>query len=524
MATVKHIKVKNNWYSDAVRYLKYRHDEYTNRPILDENGALILRDFYLMDGVLCSPESFGMECMQTNAAFGKNASPAEIKAHHYIVSFDPRDRAENGLSCEKAQALGLELTQRAFPGHQAIVCTHPDGHNGAGNIHVHIVINSVRKEAAVDPLSPKRQSLLPAGYKHNASDTFMTFFKQQVMELCQREGLYQVDLLNPAKVCITDKEYWAQRRRQHNLDEAAAAQVQPDESKFETRLGVLRRQITAVLDDSKSLEEFREKLLENYGIILRESRGSFSYLLPDRERPIRAKRLGTDFDKSFLLSYFRSLDREARSAESAVPKPAHGAKKTDPSIRLIVDLQSLVKACENPNYARKVKISNLKEMSKTLAFLQENRLGTESELQSLLAGTKADLHEKLAELKATEKSLDDTNLLIRNVGQYLANKSIYSAYLKAGNKQDFREAHSGSLALYEAARKQLRELTGEKSIPSLKELKAQKAALLQQKNEQYAAYSFARSKLRELQTVAANVETMLGIKLSPEHAPANRTK
>ena len=73
MATVKHIKVKNSWYSDAVRYLKYRHDEYTNKPILGENGALILRDFFLMDGVLCSPESFGMECMQTNASFGKNA-------------------------------------------------------------------------------------------------------------------------------------------------------------------------------------------------------------------------------------------------------------------------------------------------------------------------------------------------------------------------------------------------------------------------------------------------------------------
>ena len=524
MATVKHIKVKNNWYSDAVRYLKYRHDEYTNKPILDENGALILRDFFLMDGVLCSPESFGMECIQTNAAFGKNTSSDEIKAHHYIVSFDPRDREENGLSCEMAQALGLELTRRAFPGHQAIVCTHPDGHNGAGNIHVHIVINSVRKEAAIDPLSQEKQSLLPAGYKHNASHTFMAFFKQQVIDLCQRDGLYQVDLLNPAKVCITDKEYWAQRRGQHDLDETAAAQVNPNESIFETFLGTLRRQISSTLDDSRSLEEFREKLFENYGITLRESRGCFSYLLPDRERPIRARRLGTDFDKGFLLSYFRRLDREARSSESAVPKPAHGAKKTDPSIRLIVDLQSLVKACENPNYARKVKISNLKEMSKTLAFLQENRLGAEADLQTLLAETKADLHEKLAELKATEKSLDDTNLLIRNVGQYLANKSIYSAYLKAGSKQDFREAHSGSLALYEAARKQLRELTGEKSIPSLKELKAQKAALLQQKNEQYAAYSFARSKLRELQTVAANVETMLGVKLSPEPSPADRTK
>ncbi len=524
MATVKHIKVKNNWYSDAVRYLKYRHDEYTNKPILDENGALILRDFFLMDGVLCSPESFGMECMQTNASFGKNASPAEIKAHHYIVSFDPRDRAENGLSCEMAQALGLELTRRAFPGHQAIVCTHPDGHNGAGNIHVHIVINSVRKEAAIDPLSQEKQSLLPSGYKHNASNTFMAFFKQQVMEICQREGLYQVDLLNPAKVCVTDKEYWAQRRGQHDLDETAAAQVQPDESRFETFLGTLRKQITAVLDDSKSLEEFREKLLENYGITLLESRGRFSYLLPDRERPIRARRLGTDFDRGFILSYFRSLEYKARTAESAASKPADRAKKTDPSIRLIVDLQTLVKACENPNYARKVKISNLKEMSKTLAFLQENNLGTEADLQALLTDTRADLHEKHAALKATEKMLDDTNLLIRNVGQYLANKSTYSAYLKAVNKKDFREAHSSSLALYEAARKQLREITGEKTIPSLKDLKARKAALIQQKNEQYAAYSFARSKLRELQTVAANVETMLGVILSPEHSPAYRTK
>ena len=352
----------------------------------------------------------------------------------------------------------------------------------------------------------------------------MTFFKQQVMDLCQQEGLYQVDLLNPAKVCITDKEYWAQRRGQHGLDEASTEEAQPNPSTFETCLGVLRKQITSSMEDSKSLAEFREKLLENYGIILRESRGSFSYLLSDWVRPIRAGRLGTDFDKGFLLSYFRSLDHEARRAESAVPKPAHGAKKTDPSIRLIADLQTLVKACENPNYARKVKISNLKEMSKTLAFLQENKLGTESELQALLTDTRADLHEKHVALKATEKSLDDTNLLIRNVGQYLANKSTYSAYLKAGNKQDFREAHSSSLTLYEAARKQLRELTGKKSIPSLKDLKARKAALLQQKNAQYADYSFARSKLREVQTVAANVETMFGVKLSPEHSPADRTK
>lgn len=69
----------------------------------------------------------------------------EIKAHHYIISFDPEDATESGLTGEKAQALGLEYTRRNFPGHQALVCTHMDGHNESGNIHVHIVINSVRK-------------------------------------------------------------------------------------------------------------------------------------------------------------------------------------------------------------------------------------------------------------------------------------------------------------------------------------------------------------------------------------------
>ena len=38
----------------------------------------------------------------------------------------------------------MEFARKNFPGHQALVCTNPDGHNSAGNIHVYIIINSVR--------------------------------------------------------------------------------------------------------------------------------------------------------------------------------------------------------------------------------------------------------------------------------------------------------------------------------------------------------------------------------------------
>jgi hypothetical protein len=33
---------------------------------------------------------------------------------------------------------GMEFASRCFPGHQTIVCTHDDGHNQSGNIHIHI--------------------------------------------------------------------------------------------------------------------------------------------------------------------------------------------------------------------------------------------------------------------------------------------------------------------------------------------------------------------------------------------------
>ena len=87
-----------------------------------------------------------------------------IRDSHYIISFDPRDAADNGLTVDRAQALGEEFCAEHFPGHQAIVCTHPDGHNHSGNIHVHIVINSLRIEEV--PLLPYMDRPAAVSYTH----------------------------------------------------------------------------------------------------------------------------------------------------------------------------------------------------------------------------------------------------------------------------------------------------------------------------------------------------------------------
>lgn len=338
------------------------------------------------------------------------------------------------------------------------------------------------------------------------------------MEMCQREAFYQVDLLSPAKVRITDHEYWAQRRGQAALDaeneKKIAAGINPTATKYETRLGILRQAISATLSDSVTMEEFQKKLFENYGITVHESRGRLSYLLPDRNKAISARKLGLDFDKAFFENYFRTAQRKLSDQQRQAGQPhvqQHGEQHFRPksSIRLIVDLQACEKAQRNRYYAQKVKISNLQQMSKTIAFLQENGIGTQEELAALLSSTGADQQAKHDTLLATEKRLKTVNLLIRNTGQYLANKKVYGEYLKAKNKKQFRQEHESEILLYEAARKVLNELSGGEKLPTIKQLRAEKEELTAQKNEQYEAYSFARAKYRELQTIQANVQSIL---------------
>lgn len=144
MATLKHLSSKNADYGVAEQYLTFEHDEFTGKPILDENGRLVPRQDYRISSLNCGEEDFAVACMRANLRYGKNQQREDVKSHHYILSFDPRDGPDHGLTMDKAQALGERFCAEQFPGHQALVCTHPDGHNHSGNIHVHIVINSLR--------------------------------------------------------------------------------------------------------------------------------------------------------------------------------------------------------------------------------------------------------------------------------------------------------------------------------------------------------------------------------------------
>ena len=153
MAIVKHIKSRNANYSAAINYLLFEHDEKTGKKIVDESGRSILRKEFYMDGLNCDPMSFDKECELTNAHFHKNKKREDIKSPHYIISYDPADVTENGLTGERAQAISLELAKQMFPGYQALVVTHTDGHNESGNIHTHIVINMIPDSSSFGNMS-----------------------------------------------------------------------------------------------------------------------------------------------------------------------------------------------------------------------------------------------------------------------------------------------------------------------------------------------------------------------------------
>ena len=310
MAILKHIASKSSNYGAALEYLIFKHDELRKTPIFDHNGNRIMRDEFYLDGLNCEPYSFDAACQQLNREYQKNKNKNEIKSHHYIISFDPRDSTENCLTGKRAQELGLEYAKANFPGHQALVCTHMDGHNGSGNIHVHIVINSLRKLDV--PQQPFMERLIDckAGYKHHLTKDYLKHLQQSLMNICLRENLNQVDLLSPSVNNITQQEYYAKQRGQINLDKLNAELITegftPMKTKFQTEKDKLRDAITAAAKKAKSFEEFCRLLQTESNILVKDHRGRFSYLLPDREKHISARTLGTSFDREHLLTLFES--------------------------------------------------------------------------------------------------------------------------------------------------------------------------------------------------------------------------
>ena len=526
MATFKHISSKNADYGAAEAYLTFEHDEFTMKPTLDENGRLVPREGYRLATLNCGEEDFAVACLRSNLRYGKNQKREDVKSHHYIISFDPRDGTDNGLTVDKAQSLGEEFCNEHFPGHQAIVCTHPDGHNHSGNIHVHIVINSLRIEAV--PLLPymDRPADTKDGCKHRCTDAAMEYFKSEVMEMCHRENLYQIDLLHGSKNRVTEREYWAQKKGQLALDKENAAREatgQPTKpTKFETDKAKLRRTIRQALSQAGSFDEFSSLLLRE-GVTVKESRGRLSYLTPDRTKPITARKLGDDFDKAAVLALLTQNAHRAAEQTTAIPKYPHTQKgrlreekaaKTTPAdntLQRMVDREAKRAEGKGVGYDRWASLHNLKQMAATHNFLMENELLDLDKLDAAVESSRKALSEARESLRGIEQSISDKKSLRKVVNDYRRTRPTIDAHKKlSGRKaENYRQSHEAEFIIYEAALRQLKVLAPGKKLPATSKLNTEIEALISEKNAAYNTYRTAKAEYEQLATAKRNAEQIL---------------
>ena len=526
MATLKHLGSKNADYGAAEQYLLFEHDEFTMKPVLDENGRLIPREDYRLSTLNCGGEDFAVACMRSNLRYEKNQRREDVKSHHYIISFDPRDGPDNGLTVDRAQALGEKFCAEHFPGHQALICTHPDGHNHSGNIHVHIVINSLRIEEV--PFLPymDRPADTKAGCKHRCTDAALRYFKSEVMEMCHREGLYQIDLLNGSKNRVTDREYWAQKKGQAALDKQNAPMIAggitPRQTKFETNKEKLRQTLRKALATAASFDEFSSLLLRE-GVTVKESRGRLSYLTPDRTKPITARKLGDDFDKAAVLALLTQNARRAAEQTTAIPEYPHTQKerlreekaaKTTPAdntLQRMVDREAKRAEGKGVGYDRWAAKHNLKQMAATVTAYQQYGFSSPEELDEACSAAYAAMQESLTELKQVEKTLNGKKELQRQVLAYSKTRPVRDGLKQQKNakaKAAYRQKHESDFIIADAAARYFRE-NGISKLPSYKALQAEIESLIKEKNSGYNDYRAKREEYRRLQTVKGNIDQIL---------------
>lgn len=534
MALIKHLKIYNSNYFNALDYVLFQHNERTGKPVLDGNGNKVMRDEIYLDGINCEPYSFSSECEEVNRFYGKNIKRGEIKEHHFIISYDPKDVTDCGLTGAKAQALSMEFARRCLPGFQVLVCTHMDGHNKSGNVHTHIICNSVRKHDVGMDCYAERQGDRKAGNKLHLTLEYLDYMKQEVMQICRREGLNQVDLLSPSTEKQNDKEYYARQRGQEKMDALLEVMsiegITPNKTKFQTEKDYLRECIRKAALKSSSIEEFKATLKSEYLITLKDSRGRWSYLHPKRSKYITGRALGSAYEKEALLDLITTPDKRY----NIKPEPGNGqlgefylqTAKLDTiedcrtvfmmrtNLRLVIDLQACAKAQDNSAYASRVKLSNLQKMAETILFIQENGFSSLAELEAAYNEVCSESDQTKQEIADVKSKMKIINEHIHYAGQFYMNRPIYHGLLASDDKESFLSTHREEIIKYNHAQQFLKQSYGEGEYPSLSELRSAKKKGADALETLEQKQSYVSNKKRALQITKHNIREFISADVS----------
>lgn len=487
MAILKHIASKNADYTAAFNYLVFSHDERTGKMLKDEQGYPIVRESYRIAGIRCLPETFAMECRKTNKKYKKNRKEEEIKSHHYIISFNPNDRSL-GLTIDMAQELGMEFAKKNFPGHEVIVATHDDGSNHAGNIHIHIVLNSVRAVDIEKLPYDTRACDDKAGYKHNCTKAFLTYLEQEVASMCVKHGFHQVDF-NSSKKRITNAEYQKVHREQKKLNKKNEEKQNQGEPVEEVTYLSEKEKLRMAIDDAAAhtLDEhsFKDYLQEKYQITVTENRGKWGYLSIDKKKTVRARRLGDDYEKEEILRRLeKNTEKWRRLGEQQKYVDQYLVEMPMPDCtKKVIYIEQRPQIQPGSRYERWAKIHNLQIQAEQAAFFTDNNVLLSDAVKKELERFSVILEDIHSEQKSINQELKSLNSQIRLLGQYYQLRKRWREYCSGGKQNSFYQQYREELDQYFETLQSVKKIYGNEKIPDIKMLKAEKNILLEKKEQ-----------------------------------------
>ena len=409
----------------------------------------------------CNPETADGEFLLMKREYiaqtGRHRGKDDVIAYHLRQSFVPGE-----ITPEEANRIGCELASRFTHGqHAYVVATHEDRRH----VHSHIIISAVN----LDCDRKFRNFWGSSKAIRRLSDT-----------LCIQNGL---SIIEQPKGHSKSYNKWL-----------------GNEAKTSQRDG-LREALDAVLArQPKDFEELLTMLQRGGWEIKRGKRISLKG--KGQERFKRLDSLGEDYSEAALRAIIAG-EKEHHPREKKTVQPTQ-------QVNLLVDIQAKLQAGKGAGYERWAKVFNLKQMAQTLNYLSENNLMNIEDLTAKTDAATARVHELQVTIRETEKRMAELHALKGHIINYVKTREVYAAYRMAGYSKKFVAEHEQEIKLHQAAKEAFSAL-GTQKIPKVKEIQAEYDALREKKKQAYAAYHQAQDEMRQLLTVRANVERILGI-------------
>ena len=444
LAATRLIALRKNKGKSVAACLKSRTD-YAQNPDKTNKGELV-------SSYECSPltadEEFMLSKRQYDLATGRRQK-SDVIAYQIRQSFRPGE-----ITAEEANKVGYELAMRFTKGkHAFVVATHTDRQH----IHNHVIFNST----ALDGTRKFRDFFFSALAVQRLSDL-----------ICLEHQL-----------SVIEKKPYRERQKR--------VLYPPKESNRDRLCGIID---TILAEKPEDYEAFLQKL-EQQGYEVK--RGKYTSVKGARQkRFIRFRTLGTGYSEEEIKAV---LEGKAKH------QPYQKQPPKEQPFQLLVDIQGKMAQGKSVGYKKWATKFNLKEMSKTLLFLQEQKIGSAEELRESAAAATERYHAMGDSIKAAEARLTEIAVLKTHIINYAKTREVYAAYRKAGYSKAFLEAHREEITLHKAAKAAFDE-AGLQKLPKVKALDAEFTELLTKKKAAYPDYRKARNEMQELVRAQKNVE------------------